>query len=92
MQLKGRRVAVVGTGSSGVQLVGAIADEVSELVHICRTPQWILPRVNLSHSRLNKAFMRRFPWANRAVHRMIVTVYECRGQGASEAWVKSGTS
>jgi cation diffusion facilitator CzcD-associated flavoprotein CzcO len=76
MQLEGRRVAVVGTGSSGVQLVGAIADEVSELLHISRTPQWILPHFNLSHTRLNKSIMRRFPWANRVVHWMVVEFYE----------------
>lgn len=74
-QLKGRRVAVVGTGSSGVQLVGAIADEVSELLHICRTPQWILPHLNLHHTRLNKFIMRRFPWANRAVYRIALELY-----------------
>src|SRR5262245_47303848 len=39
--LAGKRVGVIGTGSSAVQSVGALADQVSELVLFQRTPQWI---------------------------------------------------
>ncbi|MCL4421782.1 MAG: NAD(P)/FAD-dependent oxidoreductase [Actinobacteria bacterium] len=41
-----RRVGVVGTGSSAVQIVGAIVDEVAALKLFQRTPQWILPIEN----------------------------------------------
>lgn len=40
----GRKVAVIGNGSTGVQLLSAIS-EVAESVAVCqRTPQWIAPR------------------------------------------------
>jgi len=40
----GKRVAVIGNGSTGVQLLSSIA-EVAESVAVCqRTPQWIAPR------------------------------------------------
>lgn len=39
--LKGKRVAVIGSGSSGVQIVAAIQKNVSELYHWVRSPIWI---------------------------------------------------
>lgn len=41
--VRGRRVAVVGTGASAMQLVPAVADEVSELTIFQRSPQWVAP-------------------------------------------------
>ncbi len=42
--LGGRRVAVIGTGASAIQVVPAIAPSVSHLDVYQRTPPWILPR------------------------------------------------
>lgn len=42
--LTGKRVAVVGTGASAIQLVPAIQPLVSRLVLFQRTPAWVLPR------------------------------------------------
>ncbi|KAA8959420.1 MAG: NAD(P)/FAD-dependent oxidoreductase [Mycobacterium sp.] len=41
--LAGARVGVIGTGSSAVQITGAVTDVVGELHLFQRTPQWILP-------------------------------------------------
>ncbi len=41
---KGKRVAVVGNGSTGVQLLAPIAEEADQTVAFQRTPQWISPR------------------------------------------------
>jgi len=38
-----KTVAVIGNGSSGVQIVPAIQPDVKKLVHIIRTPNWITP-------------------------------------------------
>ncbi|CAK7223478.1 hypothetical protein SCUCBS95973_005193 [Sporothrix curviconia] len=38
-----KTVAVIGNGSSGVQIVPAIYPQVKKLVHVVRTPTWILP-------------------------------------------------
>lgn len=40
----GKRVAVVGNGSTGVQLLKRIAAEAGEVYVFQRTPQWIAPR------------------------------------------------
>ena len=42
----GKRVAVVGTGSSGVQIAPVIADEVASLTLYQRTPTWCTPLNN----------------------------------------------
>jgi cation diffusion facilitator CzcD-associated flavoprotein CzcO len=42
----GKRVAVVGTGSSGVQIIPAIAGEVASLTVYQRTPNWCTPLNN----------------------------------------------
>lgn len=39
--LKGKKVAVIGAGSSGVQIVAAIQKEVDTLYHWVRSPIWI---------------------------------------------------
>ncbi|HEY4022420.1 MAG TPA: NAD(P)/FAD-dependent oxidoreductase [Pseudonocardiaceae bacterium] len=46
--LRGRKVAVVGTGSSSVQFVPRIQPEVAELHVLQRTPAWVLPKVDNS--------------------------------------------
>jgi 4-hydroxyacetophenone monooxygenase len=40
----GKRVAVVGNGSTGVQLVSVISDVAEQVYVFQRTPQWISPR------------------------------------------------
>lgn len=42
----GKRVAVIGVGSSGVQLISAIADAVSELIVFQRSANWCVPLRN----------------------------------------------
>jgi cation diffusion facilitator CzcD-associated flavoprotein CzcO len=42
----GRRVAVVGTGSTGVQLIPELAKEVSDLTVYQRTAIWVLPKMD----------------------------------------------
>ncbi|KAK7427365.1 hypothetical protein QQZ08_006134 [Neonectria magnoliae] len=41
--LKGKRVAVIGSGASGIQIVPAIQPIVSKLVSFNRSPTWIAP-------------------------------------------------
>lgn len=43
-QLSGRRVAVIGSGASAIQLVPEIAPVVSHLQVYQRTPNWVLPK------------------------------------------------
>jgi cation diffusion facilitator CzcD-associated flavoprotein CzcO len=44
--LEGRRVGVVGTGATGIQVIGEIADKVGELTVFQRRPNWSAPLNN----------------------------------------------
>ncbi len=44
--LEGRKVAVVGTGATGIQVIGEIADKVAELTVFQRRPNWSAPLNN----------------------------------------------
>ncbi len=43
VDLRGKRVALIGAGASGFQIGPAIVDDVAELVVFQRTPQWMAP-------------------------------------------------
>lgn len=46
LALEGKRVAVIGTGATSLQLVPAIVDEVEHLTVFQRTPIWVFPKVD----------------------------------------------
>jgi 4-hydroxyacetophenone monooxygenase len=46
LSVEGRSVAVVGNGSTGVQLLSQIADEAKQVYVYVRTPQWITPQIH----------------------------------------------
>ncbi|WP_102145130.1 flavin-containing monooxygenase [Mycobacterium hubeiense] len=46
VDLTGKRVAVIGTGASAIQIVPEIVKQVSELQLYQRTPPWVVPRPN----------------------------------------------
>jgi cation diffusion facilitator CzcD-associated flavoprotein CzcO len=55
---RGRRVAVVGTGASAIQIVPSIADRVERLYLFQRTPPWILPRFDRRFTRVERWLFR----------------------------------
>ena len=61
VQLAGKRVGIIGTGSTSAQVVGAIADEVGHLDVYQRTPHWIAPFMQKKYSSAWKATLRALP-------------------------------
>jgi cation diffusion facilitator CzcD-associated flavoprotein CzcO len=57
----GRRVGVIGTGSSAIQIVTALVDRVSKLSLFQRTAQWIMPQENPSYTDEEKLAFREDP-------------------------------
>lgn len=49
LDLKGKRVAVIGSAASAAQLVGAIAGEVSEMTVYQRTKHWVISNPEIAH-------------------------------------------
>lgn len=50
VDFRGKRVAVIGTGSSGIQIVQTIASQVESMVVFQRTPNWATPLNNAAIS------------------------------------------
>ncbi|WP_067589194.1 flavin-containing monooxygenase [Nocardia terpenica] len=65
--LAGRRVAVIGTGASALQVIPSIADRVSALHVYQRTPIWVLPKVNPRMDGLPRAVLEHVPLAQRSI-------------------------
>ncbi|RVT94174.1 flavin-containing monooxygenase [Sphingomonas crocodyli] len=61
VELDGKRIGVIGSGSTGVQIVSALADRASKLVHFQRTPQWITPGQNPQFTEEQRAAFRANP-------------------------------
>ncbi len=59
--LRGKRVAVIGTGASAVQFVPEIAPLVERLFVFQRTGNWFLPRKNRPYPKLVKAMIEHTP-------------------------------
>lgn len=61
VSLDGKRVAVIGTGASAIQIVPAIAGKVKHLDVYQRTAPWILPRFDREYTALEKFAFKRIP-------------------------------
>ncbi|MFF4140707.1 flavin-containing monooxygenase [Streptomyces sp. NPDC001698] len=59
--LAGKRVAVVGTGASAIQIVPSIQPEVARLTLFQRTPPWVMPRVDREISGVERRMHRALP-------------------------------
>lgn len=46
VDIAGKKVAVIGTGASAIQIVPEIVEDVAELQLYQRTPAWVMPRPN----------------------------------------------
>ncbi|MFT3854969.1 MAG: NAD(P)/FAD-dependent oxidoreductase [Ilumatobacteraceae bacterium] len=58
VSFEGKRVAVIGSGSSGVQLIPAVAESASHLVVLQRTPNWCAPLNNQTFTAAEQEAMR----------------------------------
>jgi cation diffusion facilitator CzcD-associated flavoprotein CzcO len=66
VDLRGKRVAVIGTGASGIQIIPAIAREVEQLTVFQRTPIWCLPKLDAPLSMRARGVLRWAPGAKLA--------------------------
>ena len=58
VDLTGKKVAVIGTGATGIQVIGEIADKVGELTVFQRRPNWSAPLNNSAISEEEMADIR----------------------------------
>lgn len=58
VELAGKRIAVVGTGSSAAQVVPALVDTVAHLILFQRQPGWLLPKLDRDFAGWQRALLR----------------------------------
>ncbi|MEO1575942.1 MAG: NAD(P)/FAD-dependent oxidoreductase, partial [Pseudomonadota bacterium] len=76
--LKGKRVAVIGTGASAIQFVPHVAERAGHLDLYQRTPPWILPKPDRALSGTEHALFRRLPWLQKLRRGLIYLANESR--------------
>ena len=81
LTLAGKRVAVIGTGASAIQIVPSIAPEVAKLLVFQRTPAWIVPKADRALSESERRLLRRFPLLQRLMRLGFYLQHELRAVG-----------
>ncbi|MFF8285296.1 flavin-containing monooxygenase [Streptomyces albus] len=76
LELAGRRVAVIGTGASAIQLVPEIAPSVERLHVHQRTPTWVFPKPDVPVPEPVRRMFGAAPWTQRTVRLLTDTVTE----------------
>ncbi len=62
VSLEGKRVGIIGTGSTSAQIVGAVTKKVKKMTVFQRTPHWIAPLPQKKYSYFWKKILRACPW------------------------------
>jgi cation diffusion facilitator CzcD-associated flavoprotein CzcO len=83
--LDGRRIGIVGTGSTAVQMVPALVDRVARLVLFQRTAQWIMPQENPPYSEEERAAFRRDPERMREIRDEVARLFGDFSSGLVDA-------
>ncbi|MFJ6833213.1 flavin-containing monooxygenase [Streptomyces sp. NPDC091209] len=78
--LSGKRVAMVGTGASAIQIVPAIQPDVARLTLFQRTPPWVMPRVDRAISGAERWLHRRLPFTTQARRGLLWGIRELQVQ------------
>ncbi len=84
VDLAGKRVAVVGTGCSAIQVVPAIQPEVSQLTVYQRSPGWTLPKGDTAYSARAQRLFERFPAIQKADRKLIFNAMDVLAEGMTK--------
>jgi cyclohexanone monooxygenase len=69
--LEGKRVAIIGTGASAIQIGPAIAGTVGHLDVYQRTAPWVMPRRDREYTKVEALAYKRVPYLQRAAREAI---------------------
>ena len=78
LDLSGKRIGVIGTGASAIQVVPNIAEQAGELYVFQRTPPWIIPRINPQFPKFVRKFFKYVPFVQRFVRTCLYWTLESR--------------
>ena len=84
VDISGKRVAVIGTGASAIQLVPEIVKDVAELQVYQRTPAWVMPRPNNAVPAWLRRTFTNVPGTRAAMRLAIYWMHEVVGFGMTK--------
>jgi len=89
-EMEGKRVAVIGTGASAIQIVPSIAQKVKSLYLFQRTAPWVLPKLDRNMSKFEKKLFRFLPFTQKFYRYLIYWVLESTAMGLviNPKWTK----
>ncbi|EFV11658.1 DUF4873 domain-containing protein [Segniliparus rugosus] len=76
VDLRGKKVVVIGTGASAVQFVPEVAKEAERLTVFMRSPHWVLPRLDYEIKPWQHAILKHVPGARRLLRAGAYFLYE----------------
>jgi cation diffusion facilitator CzcD-associated flavoprotein CzcO len=68
VDLGGKRVGIIGTGSTAAQVVPSIVDKVAKLDVFQRSRHWVHPLPDKQYTPFGKAFLKRFPFVMKLLY------------------------
>ncbi|WP_329464748.1 flavin-containing monooxygenase [Streptomyces sp. NBC_01431] len=74
--LRGKRVAMIGTGASAIQIVPAIQPRVDRLTLFQRTPPWVMPRMDRAITGVERWLHRQLPFTGAARRQLLWGIRE----------------
>lgn len=76
IDLRGKKVGIVGTGSTGTQVISALGEQGVDLTVFMRTAQWIFPLMNRRYGPAERRLVERMPWIGRLAGRFFQWFFE----------------
>ena len=72
----GKKVAVIGTGASGIQIIPELVKQAAHVKVFQRTPGWVLPRPDFVTPAWNKVLFRKLPASQQAMRNLLFWTHE----------------
>jgi len=69
LDIRGKKISIIGSGASAVQIIPAIIDQVKQLNVFQRTPHWVLPRADHVFSGFQRKLLK-----NKRIYQSIKTI------------------
>ncbi len=85
--LEGKRIAIIGNGSTGTQMVEPMSNICTKVVSFQRTPQWVIPVPNREYTAFGKSLATKFPILSKAIYHGFRILFE---QVMGRAVIKDG--
>ncbi|MEV0030753.1 NAD(P)/FAD-dependent oxidoreductase [Nocardia sp. NPDC050793] len=82
--LNGKRVAIIGTGASAIQIIPSIAPQVAKLDVYQRTAPWLLPRMDRPYLKAERLAFEHVPGVQRLSRAAIYAVRETQVVGLAK--------